>query len=170
MPESKESVARFCKLCGRELEGAEKLSAVCVRCKSLGSAGTLDVQEAFSKALDQYHARRRSLLANCLGTWAFVLALVPVVCVGILTLVTGDMARSIGWAVTALAPLEILALCMALVGLLARGSDPTLSLLAVVINGAALAVFAHRLGGIVATLSELPGGATFRAVFAELFK
>ncbi|MFH0962704.1 MAG: hypothetical protein V2A58_01685 [Planctomycetota bacterium] len=165
--ERSEELARYCRLCGRPLEGAERVAALCARCKSLGEReGALDVERTFERALAEYHLPRGSLVGSRMGTWAFVFSLVVVVWCLVLGVATREPIRAIVLGVTLLAPLEVLALCMGFVALLERRTDRTLALLAVILNAAALAVFARRLASVMA-MGRPPSLSQF---FLELLK
>jgi len=167
-----DTLARFCKMCGRGLEGSERMTGTCVRCKTVGdSKSALDVQEAFARALAQYLLKRRSLVANRLGTWAAIVTIAGGLLGLVLAFATREIVPALGWTVTLYAPAAAVAMAMGLVGLFERGTDRTLSLLSMVVNAAALAVFADRLGGVIAALPpDVEGLARVQEVIIGLLK
>lgn len=167
-----DTLARFCKMCGRGLEGSERMTGVCVRCKTVGdSRSALDVQEAFARALGRYMLKRRSLVANRLGTWAAIVTIAGALLGLVLLFATRQVGPTLGWTVTLYAPAAAVAMAMGLLGLFERGADRTLSLLAMVINAAALAVFADRLGGVIAALPpDIEGVSRLQEVIVQLLK
>jgi len=167
-----DTLARFCKMCGRGLEGSEKMTGVCVRCKTVGdSKSALDVQEAFARALARYMLKRRSLVANRLGTWAAIVTIAGALLGLVIVFATRKVGPALGWTVTLYAPVAALAMAMGLLGLFERGTDRTLSLLAMVVNAAALAVFADRLGGVIAALPrDVEGLSRLQEIVVQLLK
>ena len=167
-----DTLARYCKMCGRELEGTERMTGVCVRCKTVGdSKSALDVQQAFTRALARYMLKRRSLVANRLGTWGAIVTIMGALLGLVLLFATREVGPALGWTVTLYAPGAALAMSMGLLGLFERGTDRTLSLLALVINAAALAVFADRLGDAFDALpADIEGLLRLQAVVMELLK
>ena len=164
-----EPVARYCKQCGRSLEGTERMTGVCVRCRTLGNRdGALDVQQAFEGALDGFLAKKGTLAGSRLGTWGIVLTLFLVGWVGVLWLCTRDAGRAVQWATTALAPVEMLALCSGVVALADGGTRRVFAGLTIVMNGAGLWLFGTRLAAVLSKLEA--GGASAGAVIVELFR
>ena len=152
-----EQVARFCKLCGRQLEGPEKLTAICVRCKTLGNReGALDVEDAFGRALTRFAVDRNSLTGNRYGVASCVLILFVVVVAFCSILAWGEMGV-IDRVVTICLPIEILGLLLAVVGLLARGTNRVLAVIGLVISVAFLLLFLTHLDATVGG-AELTGG------------
>ena len=146
-------VAQYCKLCGRELEGAEKLTAICVRCKAVGNRqGAIDVQDAAIRALSEYLAPRADLLGNGYGVAAFVIAVVIIAASTLAVLVAGT-SSILTWTATLLSPVALIGAVLGAVGLAHQGTNRTLSVIGLAVGLVTLALFAVHLSGTLPGVS-----------------
>jgi len=132
-------VANYCKLCGRELEGTEKMTGVCVRCKTIGNRrGAQDVQEAFELALGRFFPPRDRVTAPGPGWLAFYITLVLLGVMGVVFFVTRDPVFSVKYVVVMGFPLELTAALLGLFAIFRFKTNPTLAIVAAAANGVAL--------------------------------
>jgi len=132
-------LSKYCKLCGRELEGTEKTTGVCINCKAIGNRrGAQDVQEAFELALALYFPERNRATAPGPGWIAFFITLFLVFVIGVFYFITRDLAFSFKYVVVLAFPLELLTAVLALFSIFRLKTNPTLAIVALVANGSAI--------------------------------
>lgn len=171
MPEDNQ-VSSFCKLCGRDLDGVEKLTGVCVRCKAAGNReGIGSVEEAFADALSQFAPARSSLTGNRYGVASLVLGLV-IVAAGLLALSVMKESRVLEWVATVCLPLALVALILGFVGLLHRGTSRTFSIIGLVIAAASILLFLNYLHSTLAGMTLTAGSRLqlFKRILIELLR
>jgi len=156
--------ANYCKLCGRELKGTERLTGICLRCKSIGNReGAQDVQDAFEKALSGYFVERGHFSASGGGWTALVITAVLFAVFFFLFAVTRDLSFSFRFTAAAGFPLEIVAAVLAFAAFFRPRAHAVAPFIALAVNVciliwlafAARAAWMELAGGLKPPLSKL---------------